>query len=300
MRLNVDGSKVAGKYFYDRFKQDIPLEGAYDAKGQLQLLEGSGKHKTGKFICKKESETPDVDLECEWSRVDGTGKALVFLNEQGVMFKTDTKITPRFITNRQKKVEVSYPQLNSSVVTPAMTEFNRLIESRVQKGIKEFEPESDSNAYFGATYNVLYADEERISVEIVEDSYAGGAHPNTDFWTLNYDLKANKELTLEDVFKPGDEYKTAIAEFVAKDINRRADEIERIEARENNRPVEKRGEPFMTVDQLPEMGSWGFSPRGLVVYFDFARVMAVFDKTFVPYSVVAPHLKPNGVVPLVR
>ena len=185
MRLTVNGGKVSGKYFYDRFKQDIPLEGSFDAKGQLQLLEGSGKNKTGKFICKKESETPDVDLDCEWSRVDGTGKALVFLNEQGVLFKSDTKIAPKLITNRQKKIEVSYPQLNSSMVTPAMTAFNQLIESRVQKDIKEFEPEPDANAYYGATYNVLFADEEKISVEIVEDFYAGGAHPNTYFWTLN-------------------------------------------------------------------------------------------------------------------
>lgn len=300
MRLTVNGGKVTGTYFYDRFKQDIRLEGSFDAKGQLQLVEGSGKNKTGKFICKRESETPDVDLDCEWSRIDGTGKALVFLNEQGVLFKTDTKVAPKLIINRQKKVEFSYPQLNSSVVAPAMTEFNRLIEARVQKEIKEFEPEPDSNAYFGATYNVLFADEEKISVEIVEDFYAGGAHPNTYFWTVNYDLKANKELTLEDVFKPGDEYKTAIAEFVAKDINRRADEIERIEARDNHRPVEKREEPVMSVDGLPEMNAWGFSPKGFVAYFDFAHVMAVFDKTIVPYSIVARYVKPGSVVPVVR
>jgi len=31
MRLNRSGNKVTGKYFYDQFKQDLPLEGAYDA-----------------------------------------------------------------------------------------------------------------------------------------------------------------------------------------------------------------------------------------------------------------------------
>jgi hypothetical protein len=300
MRLTVNGSKVTGTYFYDRFKQDIPLEGTYDAKGQLELVEGSGKRKTGKFICKKESETPGVDLDCEWSRPDGTGKALVFLNEQGLLFKTETKIKPKIINDRQRKVDASYPELTASVASAAMAEFNRLIESRVQKAIKEFEPEPDANAYLVITYNVLFADEERVSVEIVEDSYAGGAHPNLILWTVNYDLKASRELTLEDVFKPGDEYKTAIAEFVAKDINRRADEMERIEARDNNRPPEKREEPVMTVDQLPDMDAWGFSPKGFVAYFDFPHVMVVFDKTIVPYSLVARYVKPSGVVPLGR
>jgi len=48
------------------------------------------------------------------------------------------------------------------------------------------------------------------------------------------------------------------------------------------------------------MNAWGFSPKGFVVYFDFPHVIAVFDKTIVPYSVVAQHAKPNGVVPLVK
>ena len=146
----------------------------------------------------------------------------------------------------------------------------------------------------------MFADEDNVSVEMVEYSDVGAAHPNTRLWTVNYDLKANRELTLNDVFKEGEEHKTAIAEFVAKDINRRADEMERSEARRNNRPPEKREEPVMTVDQLPEMDTWGFSPKGLVVYFDFPHVMAVFTKTVVPYSVVAQYLKPNSIRPLVR
>ena len=300
MRLTVNAGKVTGTYFYDRFKQEISLEGTYDAKGQLELLEGSGKRKTGKFICKKESETPGVDLDCEWSRPDGTGKAFVFLNEQGVLFKSDISIKPKVINDRQRKVDVSYPQLTASVTTPAMAELNRLIESRVNKAIKEFEPESYSNAYFDTTYNVLFADDEKVSLEFNEDSYAGGAHPSESLWTVNYDLKANRELTLEDVFKPGDDYKTAIAEFVAKDINRRAEEIERIEARANNRPAEKREEPVITADQLPDMNTWGFTTKGFVAYFDFPHVMAVFDKTVVPYSIVARYVKPNGVVPIVK
>ncbi|HEV8134011.1 MAG TPA: DUF3298 and DUF4163 domain-containing protein [Pyrinomonadaceae bacterium] len=300
MRLTVNGSKLTGTYFYDRFKQEIPLDGAYDAKGQLELVEGSGKRKTGKFICKNEPETPGVDLDCEWSQPDGTGKAFVFLNEQGVLFKNDISIKPKVINDRQRKVDVSYPQLSAPVITPAMAELNRLIESRVNKAIKEFEPESYSNAYFDTTYNVLFADDEKVSLELNEDSYAGGAHPSESFWTVNYDLKANRELTLEDVFKPGDEYKTTIAEFVAKDINRRAEEIEKIEARANNRPPEKREEPVMTGDQLPDMNTWGFTTKGFVAYFDFPHVMAVFDKTVVPYSIVVRYVKPNGVVPIVR
>src|SRR5207248_1897274 len=51
---------------------------------------------------------------------------------------------------------------------------------------------------------------------------------------------------------------------------------------------------LVTDDQLSEISSWGLTPKGLVVYFDFAHAIAVFDRTVVPYSVIKTYLKPNG------
>jgi hypothetical protein len=72
------------------------------------------------------------------------------------------------------------------------------------------------------------------------------------------------------------------------------------EARRNNRPVEKRTEPVMTVDGLPEIDTWGLSTKGFVAYFDFPHVMAVFSKTTVPYSELSKYLKPDGVAAVIR
>ena len=299
IRLSSAGSKVTGSYFYDQFKQAIPLEGAYDGKGQLELLEGTGKTKTGKFICKPETDTPDVDLECEWSRPDGTRKSFVYLVEQSVNFKNGTEIVPVISVDRKTKAFASYPQLKATTMTEAMNGFNRLVLSRLQTAMKEFDPETVARSNFDTNYNVLLATDDIVSVEMVEYSDTGGAHPNTRLWTVNYDLKTNKELTLKDVFRD-EEYKNAIAEFAAKDISRRADEIERSEAKQNNRQPEKRDQPFMTADSLPELDTFALSPKGFVAYFDFPHVMAVFDKTVVPYGMLARHLKPNGVVPVVR
>ena len=300
MRLNITGTKVEGTYFYDQFKQDIKLEGEVDSKGQLLITEGAGKKKTGKFTCKVQPEAPDTDLECEWSRPDGTGKRLVYLVEQFVNFKSGVEITPKIILDQKTKALASYPQLKAPVMSDAMNNFNSLIETKLQAAIKEFQPESVAHSSFDTNYNVLLANDEVVSVEMVEYSDTGGAHPNSRYWTVNYNLKANKELTLNDVFREGDEYKTLIAEFVAKDINRRAEEIDRQEARANNRQPEKREEPVMTVDGLPEMDTWGVSGKGFVAYFDFPHVMAVFDKTVVPRGVLARFLRPDGVLPLVK
>src|SRR5262245_3621023 len=97
MRLNVAGNKVTGTYFYDQFKQDIKLEGTLDAKGQLELEEGAGKRKTGKFVCQQVENIEGYDLECEWTRPDGTKTVMAFLAEQGIGFKSDTKIVPTLL-----------------------------------------------------------------------------------------------------------------------------------------------------------------------------------------------------------
>ena len=300
MRLNVAGAKVTGKYFYDQFKQDIPLEGAYDSKGVLELVEGSGKKKTGKFVCKAEPDPIVADVECEWSRPDGKGQALVFLNEQGIRFKKDIQIVPKVVSDRKTKAFASYPQLTAAVITEGMKSFNQLVESRVQAAMKEFDPESVAHSNFDTKYDVMWANDQFVSIEFEEYSDSGGAHPNVSWWTINFSIESNRELTLDDVFTAKSDYATEIAKFAAKDISRRADKLEQDEARRNNTKPEKRDGPFMEEDGLPEMDTWALTPKGFAVYFDFPHVMAVFDRTIVPYGVVARYLRPDGVIPLVR
>jgi hypothetical protein len=300
MRLSASGSKVTGRYFYDQFKQDIPLEGAYDSKGGLELVEGSAKKKTGKFVCKSEPEALDVDIECEWSRPDGKGQALVFLSEQGIRFKKDTQIVPKIVSDRKTKAFASYPQLTAVVMTEGMKSFNQLVESKVQAAMKEYDPESLAHSNFDTNYDVMWANDQFVSIEFEEYIDVGAAHPNTRWWTINFNLETNKLLTIDDVFAAKSDYASEIAKFAVKDINRRADKLDRDEARRNNTQVQKRDEPVMSDDGLPEMDTWALTPKGFAVYFDFPHVMAVFDRTIVPYGIVARYLRPDGVVPLVR
>jgi hypothetical protein len=300
MHLNVAGSKVTGTYFYDQFRQDIQLEGEYDAKGALQLVEGTGKKKTGKFICKPEPEALEFDVECEWSRADGKGQRLVFLSAQAVRFKSDTTIVPRIVTDRKTKASGSMPQLTASVMTAGMKALNELIEKRVAAAMKDFDPEDVAHSTYDTNYTVMWATDEIVSLEFEEYSDVGAAHPNTRLWTINYNIKTNKPLTLDDVFTPNSDYVSEIAKFVAQDINRRADKLDEDEARRNNTQPQKRADPVMTEDGLPEMDTWALTPKGFAAYFDFPHVMAVFDRTIVPYGRLARFLRPAGLVPTVR
>ena len=66
--------------------------------------------------------------------------------------------------------------------------------------------------------------DEVVSVEMVEYLDVGGAI-RTQVLTVNYNLKTNKPLRLNDVFR-GAMNTTIIAEFAAKDINRRAEQMD--------------------------------------------------------------------------
>ena len=296
MRLNIQGNNVSGAYSYDSIGEDIKLTGHVDDQGKLELAEFGEKGKqTGKFVCKRLYN--DTEPDCMWSKPDGTRQAYVTLAEQNIGFANGLQVVPKTITNRRSGVRVSYPQLTNEAgaLSPGATSFNRRVLALTQKAIKEFEPGSEPGKNsFETNYNILLANDGLISVEMTEYSDSGGPHPNTDFWSLTYDLSASKELNLDDLFRPGSDYQTAIAKYVVADIERRAVAIEEADAKSEGRKPTPREDPIVTAEQLSEISSWGLTPKGLMVYFDFPHVIAVFDRTLVPYSVVSAYLKPNA------
>jgi hypothetical protein len=294
MSLTFNGNNITGTYSYDRVGEEIKLTGTLNKEGKLDLTEFAEKNKpTGKFSCKPPFDNP-LGRECYWSRPNGTGESFITLDEQNLAFTGGLQMVPKLITNRAKHIVVSYPQLASSgTLSPAAQNFNRRILAMTQKAISDFEP-IEGKGSFDTNYTVQLGTNDLVSVEMMEYSDGGGAHPNDYWWALTYDLAADKELKFEDLFQPGSDYKTAIANYLADDINRRAVELEKEEARRDNRQPVKQDQPMISSDELSEISEFALTPKGIVVYFDFAHVMAYFDKNFVPYSVVKQFLKPNG------
>src|SRR6266850_1269280 len=298
MNLNIQGNNVSGTYFYDGIGEDLKLVGHIDQQGRLELAESANGKPTGKFTCKRKLGD-EIGSECSWSKPDGTRESYVTLEEQHIAFTNGLQVVPKTIANRRSGVRVSYPQLTSdaSPLSPGAASFNRRVLAMTQKAIKEFEPGSEPGRNsFETNYNVLLATDDLISVEMTEYCDSGGAHPNDRFWSMTYDLSANRELRFEDLFKPGSDYNAAIASYVVADIDKRMIAIEQEDARSEGRKPNQRDEPLISAEQLSELSGWGMTPKGLVVYFDFAHVMAAFDKTSIPYGVVNEYLKPNGPV----
>lgn len=296
MRLKIEGNKVSGTYSYDRVREDIRLSGQLDAQGRLALTESGAKNRpTGKFDCKRKLGD-QIDSECTWSRPDGTGQAFVTLDEQHIAFTNGLQVIPKVIANRKTGVTVSYPQLTGGTggIAPAIENFNNRLSQLANKAVKDFEPEATTGTYFEMNYNVLLGSNDLVSVEIYQDYYAGGVHPDSGYFAITYELAANREFGLDDLFKPVSDYKAAIAKYALTDIDKRAAQIEQEEAQREGRKVERRDKPVVSADQLPDIQAWAMTPNGLMIYFDFPHVIAVFDKNFIPYTVVKDYLKPDG------
>jgi len=295
MRLQADGDQISGSYTYDRIGQDIKLAGHKDHQGRLELKEyDTGGKQTGSFVCKRELDDP-VDSECTWSKPHSTDEILVVLHEQYIAFSNGLRVVPKLITNRKSGVDVSYPQLigGSGSTAAAVERFNRRVTFLATKAIKEFEPGGDPGRNsFDTNYTILFGTNDLVSVEMYEESDSGGAHPNDRYWTVNYDLAANRELKLEELFKPKSDYQTAISKYVATDINKRVDQLEQDEAKREGRPPKPPDDPLVSDEQLfSQIEAFAITPKGLMIYFDFPHVMSVFDKNFVPYSIVSGALR---------
>lgn len=305
MRLSRDGERVSGTYFYDAIAQNLILDGRINAQGKLTLEEfdASGKQ-TGKFMCRYEKpEVSNVDVTCDWTKPDGSNQAYVNLNEQQINFTSPWRIAPKVITDRKYNVSASYPQvIPSSGSLPSTVEnFNHKVAGIVNDSVKEFtqdEPAPSRESY-SANYNVLLATDDFVSVEI-QDYYSGGAHPSVGYRAVNYDLRADRELQLADLFKPNSAYEEAIRQYCLEAINRRAEELDKEERKREGRAKQAQSAPIVSAEAISEISAWAMTPKGLMIYFDFPHVIAVFDRIFVPYRVVKDLLKPGGVTAFAR
>jgi hypothetical protein len=300
MRLAREGERVSGSYAYDAVKQDIRLEGRAAGKEKFDLVEkDAAGRQTGRWSCEGEKLGEwDQDFSCKWTKPDGSGELFVALFEQAT-FASGWRVAPKTVENRKAGVRASYPQLaapDGAQLSAAAAHFNQLLEKKVGKQSRDFAEglEGEKNLYFNVAYNVLLATDDLVSVELAYDSYAGGAHPDSSYDAVTYDLRADRELKLEDVFKPGTAYAKAVAAHCDKDIRRRAGVLEAEAAKEEHRKAEPQEESPVLPELLEEISAFALTPRGVMIYYDLPHVVAVFDRNFVPYSVVKNFLKPDS------
>jgi hypothetical protein len=292
VKLQRAGDKLTGSYVYERIGQSITLKGQIDAQGQvtLQEFDATGRP-TGKFNGKLGTDegAEDFALSGTWTRPDGSHETYFSLVEQHVAF-ADAKlqIVPKTIAERRFHISATYPQLAGSSAPGALA-FNRAAAGLVTKMAAEFRANVEQSDRIGleTDYNVLFASDALISVEITNFTDFGGAHPSSGYNALNYDLRTGRPLALAALFKRGVKFELVLQRAAAANLQA---QMKRVAAANNEAP----DETIFGDDSGGDWHAWGLTPRGLVVYYDLPHVMSVFDKVFIPWAELQDILDPKG------
>ena len=295
MKLRREGESLSGTYAYDGKDQSLTLKGRIDSQGKLVLQELDAKGKqTGQFdgqYSEQSLEGPNATIEGKWLPPDGKNESSVYLTEQPVEFINSLRIVPKVIKEPRLGINAVYPQLTGSN-DKAVAEFNHRVSALIEKAVSDYRGDGSSadHHYYTTDYNVLLATGDLISVEINEDAFTDGAHPNSYHYTLTYDLRAGRELSMDALFKQGTDYKKAIRQYSANNMNERI----RKEYETDGKQTDE-GPRFSAEDaELESWSSWAMSRQGVFVYYNLPNVVAALDRVFIPYSALKDFINPNG------
>lgn len=195
--------------------------------------------------------------------------------------------SPRYI------IQVRYPQIESYHRQDNL--FNFFIERAMEDFVSSFIAElpalpteddlEDLTNGLTADYRTTYIDSKQISINFLQSVYfAGAAHPLPFSRTINYDLRWDRTLELEELFTPGTPYLERISEFALDDLRRQGV----LEWEEGAAP------------SAENYDSWNVTLEGLLFTFDpyqVAPYAAGFQEVLIPYGILSEILRQDGPVP---
>jgi uncharacterized protein DUF3298/peptidoglycan-N-acetylmuramic acid deacetylase PdaC-like protein len=309
MSLERNGADLTGDYFYERagafnsVMRTLDLKGRIDQDGNVTLAETTYKNdkeeKTGEFKGKLDglSANGDVRLRFSGTWAGNGGKQMPFKLRQLRFDLGGLKIDRREEKKKDKtlgyEIETATPRL-AGADSARVDNFNQAVGKLVAevKGVFEETAKADAhdsasavqNYNLGVSYEITDADKDFISLLFSFNSYLGGAHPNTNTKSFNYDLNRGSPVKLADLFTPGSNYLNVISGY----------SIGELKKIETTSQVESGAGP-----KVENFHSWNITPFGLQITFDAYQVgpYAVGPhEVVIPYSVLKPIIRPDGLL----
>ena len=234
------------------------------------------------------------------ARERGTRAFEPFVNLSGGR-RFESRAVEREPARKDLKVRADYPVLLGDD-GPAAREFNRRARALVAEDVTQYleagpDPEKKKDPHFkdveefhNLSHKVVFASDAVVSVIFYAEGYSwGAAHGYHYPVTLNFDLKAGRELRLARLFKPGSDYLRGIAKLCAEDLVRQR-EAGHIHGGGYSRPEDLKP----TADNFK---SWVVTPGGLVFIFEEYRVAPYASgepKVLVPFDGLKDIIDPRG------
>jgi hypothetical protein len=313
----------------------ITLAGKVDKDGKAALTETAqteqGEEKTGEFKGALDAVLingePSLRFLGVWTNLKSK-KSVPFSLQERRFELGAYKLSERKLQEKNKKlrmeIDAVVPQLTGADAARA-EQFNKAINNLINTQIRQFKKEvielakdeqaaaqtpaaptgeaADKQAdkpaepkpaekapaelpphTFDGSYEVVFANPDLVSVLLHYSIYQGGAHPNSFSTAFNFDLKRGAEVKLADLFTPTSNYLKIISEYCVKELKKLSTTSE-VESGAGPKPENYR--------------SWNITPVGLKFSFDPYQVGAYAagaHEVIVPYAVLKPALKPDGLL----
>lgn len=305
MELRRDGDKLFGSYFYETVRKPLELSGVIANDGNATLIESTqGGAESGKFTGKLFGEELAGDVQLRfagnWAKPNGEGALPFALREKRFDIGGGRKFVTKTIEEENKKeryeLEASYPQIEG-LGEAGFANFNRLVTTQINKRVADFRkaapeafdkdnPEAPSSG-FGISYDITLATADFVSIFFDVYSYSSGAaHPNSFSWTLNYDLKNDRELKLRDLFQPDARYLSVISRLSINTLTRHLGEMA------DNQWLANGAAP-----KAENFQNWNITRKGLLFTFDpyqVAPYAAGPQEVLIPFASLKELLRPDS------
>jgi len=196
------------------------------------------------------------------------------------------RITQKIIREndaRQKiAISVRYPQISG---VASAHDFNALSEQLARRHIARFKgdldpPDADArNRELDITYKAGLIDNRLVSIDFGAGTDWGGAHPNSYSFVLNYDLGAQRELGLYDLFRSNSGYLQTISDYCIRRLRNQVTDYESL--RDGAAP------------SLENYDSWIITRGGLSITFNAYQVASYAEG---PKTVLVPWSALRGLI----
>ncbi len=305
-----EGQNLRGNYYYVKSgsANSLDLRGKISESGEFTMdeFDQSGKQ-TGEFTgtWKDDQNQSGIELEGQWRKPAASTGTTFTASEQLINFTDSTKLSTITVgeTLKARRLEVSgqYPELIGGGANTAG--FNQIAKAKVTRETADFKKQMmgltaadlktlppEMNNYLDISFDVEYADNDLISISFLESNFSGGAHPNYNYSTLNYDLKNGRELKLADLFKSGAKYLQTLSAYSLKDLQSRTD------GGENQGLAQDMWEEGAK-PTAANFKSWNLTRKGLLITFDPYQVGSYAEGpqfVIVPYAELKSIAKADG------
>ena len=311
MKLERDGNKLSGSYFYEKFgnKNTLKLHGRINADGTFVLREfNQSNRQTGKFegVINNLAGDGRITFSGIWKnspknvlQFSASGQIIDFADEWQIRTKTIIEKNK----NKHFQIFAPYPEIALKDAA-AISGFNLLAKELVEKPVaifrkrmvaqtaKDFELPLFKDGDFYNYYYIKFADDNLISIQFFFFEFSNGMDDiSSSVKTLNYDLKNKRRLNLAMLFKPDAKYLELLSAYCKKDLKSRNLIKDEKSADEK---LKKVAGAF-----AENFENWNLTKTGLLINFDGNKIISDLHGSFsvlIPFSELKEIAEPMGMM----